>query len=84
MRAAIAQNNFTLGESLLQRYQAGQGVTPETIEALSWLGRGALASKQLDRADAYAAYDDAVTFTINKARQIIDLQGERMFEQSRG
>ena len=31
------------------------------------------------RADAYAGYDDAVTFTINKARQIIDLQGDRMF-----
>ena len=31
------------------------------------------------RADAYASYDDAVTFTLNKARQIIDLQGERMF-----
>jgi hypothetical protein len=31
------------------------------------------------RADAYAGYDDAVTFTINKARQIIDLQGERIF-----
>jgi hypothetical protein len=35
------------------------------------------------RADAYAAYDDAVTFTINKARQIIDLQGEKIFEQGR-
>jgi len=33
------------------------------------------------RADAYATYEDAVTFTINKARQIIDLQGERIFEQ---
>jgi hypothetical protein len=32
------------------------------------------------RADAYATYDDAVTFTVNKARQIVDLQGERMFE----
>ena len=32
------------------------------------------------RADAYASYDDAVTFTVNKARQIIDLQGERMFD----
>ena len=32
------------------------------------------------RADAYASYDDAVTFTLNKARQIIDLQGERIFE----
>ena len=32
------------------------------------------------RADAYASYDDAVTFTMNKARQIVDLQGERMFD----
>ena len=32
------------------------------------------------RADAYASYDDAVTFTLNKARQIIDLQGERLFD----
>ncbi len=31
------------------------------------------------RADAYASYDDAVSFTLNKARQIIDLQGERIF-----
>ncbi|HUD86798.1 MAG TPA: HlyU family transcriptional regulator [Xanthobacteraceae bacterium] len=34
------------------------------------------------RADAYASYDDAVNFTLNKARQIIDLQGERMFDQA--
>jgi hypothetical protein len=33
------------------------------------------------RADAYASYDDAVSFTENKARQIVDLQGDRMFEQ---
>jgi hypothetical protein len=32
------------------------------------------------RADAYASYDDAVNFTLNKARQIIDLQGERIFQ----
>ena len=31
------------------------------------------------RANSYASYDDAVSFTLNKARQIIDLQGERMF-----
>ena len=31
------------------------------------------------RADAYASYEDAVTFTLNKARQIVDLQGDRMF-----
>ncbi|MGB6535402.1 MAG: HlyU family transcriptional regulator [Xanthobacteraceae bacterium] len=31
------------------------------------------------RADAHASYEDAVNFTANKARQIIDLQGERIF-----
>jgi hypothetical protein len=31
------------------------------------------------RADAYASYDDALTFTVNKARQIIDLQGDKIF-----
>jgi hypothetical protein len=31
------------------------------------------------RADAFASYDDAVTFTLGKARQMIDLQGERIF-----
>ena len=31
------------------------------------------------RADSYASHDDAVTFTLNKARQMIDLQGDRMF-----
>jgi hypothetical protein len=32
------------------------------------------------RADIYASYEDAVNFTLNKARQIIDLQGERIFD----
>src|SRR6476469_6864408 len=55
VRASIAQNDFTRGESLIGRYKSTLGVTPELIEAVSWLGRGALAAGQLDRADAYAA-----------------------------
>ena len=31
------------------------------------------------RADAFASYDDAVTFTLSKAQQMVDLLGERMF-----
>lgn len=31
------------------------------------------------RADRHASYDDAVEFSLSKARQIIDQQGERMF-----
>ena len=31
------------------------------------------------RADRHASYDDAVEFSLGKARQIVDQQGERMF-----
>ena len=34
------------------------------------------------RADAYPGREDAVAFTVTKAKQIIDLQGDRMFEQT--
>lgn len=34
------------------------------------------------RADTYATYEDAVKFTIGKAQQMIDLQGERLFGSS--
>jgi hypothetical protein len=40
---------------------------------------GARKEHRFIRADAYASYDDAVAFTLNKARQIVDLQGERIF-----
>ena len=32
------------------------------------------------RADRHASYDDAVEFSLAKARQIVDQQGERMFD----
>jgi hypothetical protein len=31
------------------------------------------------RADAFASYDDAANFSLTKARQMVDLVGERMF-----
>jgi hypothetical protein len=34
------------------------------------------------RADAYPSREDAISFTITKAKQIIDLQGDRIFEHS--
>jgi thiol-disulfide isomerase/thioredoxin len=39
---------------LIQQYRTQRGVTPEMIEALSWLGRGALAANELDKAESYA------------------------------
>jgi len=54
VRAACASHNLALAEHEIQAYRASAGATPEMIEALSWLARGALDEKQYDRADKYA------------------------------
>src|SRR5262245_60571942 len=55
VRAAIAANDLPRAESVLTQFRSTQGTTPESIEALSWLARGALAAKQLNQASQYAA-----------------------------
>ena len=59
VRAAVTRQDFAEGERLIAASRASSGVTPIMLEALSWLGRGALAAGQIERADAYAqqAYD---------------------------
>lgn len=54
VRAAIAANDFALAGKTLAAYRAANGVTPEMLEALSWMGRGALAAKDLESAEKYA------------------------------
>src|SRR5260370_6533092 len=54
VRALVDRNNFTLADAMLQKYRTEHGVTPEMLEALSWLGRGSLAAKRLDEAQSYA------------------------------
>jgi hypothetical protein len=54
----------------------GQYQTAGTIEREI---AGVLKEHRFIRADAFATYDDAVNFTLSKARQMVDLQGERMF-----
>jgi len=54
VRAASAVRNFALAEREIQSYRSTMGVTPEMLEALSWLARATLDDKQYDRADAYA------------------------------
>jgi thiol-disulfide isomerase/thioredoxin len=54
VRAASDARNFALAEREIQGYRATAGVTPDMLEALSWLARGTLDSKQYDRADKYA------------------------------
>ncbi|MCC6860951.1 MAG: TlpA family protein disulfide reductase [Bryobacterales bacterium] len=55
VRSAIARKNLPLAEQQVRAYQTSHGVNPEMLEALSWLGRGALAAGQFDQAESYAA-----------------------------
>jgi thiol-disulfide isomerase/thioredoxin len=54
VETAMSRNNFPLAEALLQSYRSQLGVTPEFLEALSWLARGDLITRQFDKADANA------------------------------
>jgi thiol-disulfide isomerase/thioredoxin len=62
VRAAIAAKDFSRGEMLVEAYRSVSGVTPELIEALSWLARGAYGAGDLDQAVQYSVdtYDLAV------------------------
>jgi thiol-disulfide isomerase/thioredoxin len=55
VRAALTAHDLTRAEAIVAKRRADQGNTAEVLEAASWLGRGALAEKQYDRAEQYAA-----------------------------
>lgn len=54
VRTQLAQNSFSAAESELHAYKAQTGVTPEYLEALSWMARAAASTNQWDQAAAYA------------------------------
>ena len=54
VQMAMSHGNFPLAEAILQSYRAKSGVTPEFLEALSWLARGDLITRQFDQAEARA------------------------------
>lgn len=72
VRAAIAKNDFAGGERVLAAYRKEKGTTPEALEAMSWLGRGALAAKQLDKANAYAEQTYDLAIAALKTRRMDD------------
>jgi thiol-disulfide isomerase/thioredoxin len=55
VRDAIDSRDFARGERYIQAYRGKQGVTPELLEALSWMARGELEAKQYAEAERYAA-----------------------------
>ena len=70
VRQAIAKDDFALGEKYINDYRAQNGVTAEMLEALSWLGRGSLAAKRYDKADAYAAQTRKLSLEMLKKRPL--------------
>jgi len=70
VRDAIDQHDFKHADALIAGYRASHGVTPEMLEAISWMGRGALAAKRYDEADRYAAETRQLSLAELKHRKI--------------
>ncbi len=60
VRGALSQNNFSAADSQLNSYRSTNGVTPEYIEAYSWMARAALSARDYDHAAAYAKQTTAL------------------------
>jgi len=54
VRAAIAKNDLKGADTLVAKFRQANGTTPEALEALSWLGRGALAAGDNEAAVRYS------------------------------
>jgi thiol-disulfide isomerase/thioredoxin len=64
VRESLARNDFPRAAEMIRSYRASKGVTPEAIEALSWMARGELAQKNVVQADKYAQE----TYTLSLAQ----------------
>jgi thiol-disulfide isomerase/thioredoxin len=70
VRGAVARNSFQTADSELKAYQAQNGVTPEYLDAYSWLARAALNAGEYDQAAAYAKEAKTLTLEQLKHRQL--------------
>jgi thiol-disulfide isomerase/thioredoxin len=70
VRTALAQNNFSAAESELKSYRGAKGVTPEFVEAYSWMARAALSAQNYDQAAAYAKQTRELALELMKGRSL--------------
>lgn len=68
VRALIAQDDFATAERTVRAFVAEKGTTPDALEALSWLGRGQLARKNLDEANRFATETYGLSLRALKTR----------------
>jgi len=60
------------GEAILKQYRAAHGTTSEALEALSWLGRAALAGSQPEKAGGYASETYALAVAALKQHSLAE------------
>jgi thiol-disulfide isomerase/thioredoxin len=72
VRAANAVPDLPRGEKLVAEYRAARGDTPEALEALSWLARGAFAARDLNRAFRYARETQTLVENALQTRPLAD------------
>src|SRR4029453_6583903 len=72
VRGLIAKDDFSNAEKTLREFIAERGTTPDSLEALSWLGRGALAKHNLDETNRFADETYALCLQALKTRQMDD------------
>jgi thiol-disulfide isomerase/thioredoxin len=70
VRISLAQGNFTSAESELNAYKAKSGVTPEYLEAFSWMGRAALSMQQYSQAVTYARQTQTLAVPLLKKQSV--------------
>ena len=70
VRESIARGNFPGATEMIRAYRASKGVTPEAVEAISWMARGELAQKNLVQADKYAQETYKLTLEQLKAHPL--------------
>lgn len=70
VRQAMEQNDFAGAARLVSAYRRSRGVTPEMLEAESWLARGELARRNTDQAGKYAEEVDQLCVAALKKRPL--------------
>jgi len=70
VRNALTQNNFSAADSYLTSYRSSKGVTPEYLEAYSWMARAALNAHNYDQAADYAKQTSALALDQLKQRPL--------------
>jgi thiol-disulfide isomerase/thioredoxin len=61
VRSQLARNDIAAAEAALQDYRTRQGVTPDYLEALSWVARANLTNHQIDRAETGARQTETLS-----------------------